>query len=220
MIDLDALAGGRVVDLTHPVRDGMPVFPGDPVVRFATHVEVADGGYHVTRLQLGTHSGTHVDAPRHIRDDGSGVDAFDLAACFGPARVVDVSAGPGSTITAADCDIDIGALAPGERLLLRTGWSTRFGSDDFFTAFPSLHRDLAHDLVAAGVVLVGLEQPSVSATDHLAVHATLLDAGVVLVETLAGLPQLTRSQVLLACLPLRVSGGDGAPVRALAWEPA
>src|SRR5690606_29452456 len=154
------------------------------------------------------------------RDDGSGVDAFDLAACFGPARVVDVTAGPGSTITAADCDLDLASVRRGDRLLLRTGWSTRFGADDFFTAFPSLDLDLAERLADAGVALVGLEQPSVSQTDHLAVHAALLDAGVVLVETLAGLPQLTRSQVLLACLPLRVSGGDGAPVRALAWEPA
>jgi kynurenine formamidase len=203
----------EIVDLTHPLRDGLDVYPGDPGVSLKTFREVADGGYHLSLLTTGLHIGTHLDAPRHVFDEGAGVDRLDLRRLVGPARVVDVA---GETIAASSVDLDLDGLEPGARLLFRTGWSSRFGTPDYFGHYPDLDLELARELVAREVALVGLEQPSVHGTLHREVHEVLLEREVAIVEGLANLDRLPR-EVFLACLPLPFAGADGSPCRAVAW---
>ena len=78
----------RIVDLTHPITDGMPVFPGDPAVSFE-HMHV--GGYGITELRLGTHVGTHLDAPGHCIAGGRTLDRIPLEALVGWAEVLDLT---------------------------------------------------------------------------------------------------------------------------------
>src|SRR5262245_35316905 len=105
-------------DLTRVIQPGMPVYPGDPPVRFAEHSSVADGGFRVTRLEFGTHTGTHVDAPAHVDPAGPGVDALSLESLVGEARVIDVShRGRGDAILAKDL---AGRVSLRGRVLLRT----------------------------------------------------------------------------------------------------
>lgn len=205
-----------IVDLTHPIADGTPAYPGDPGVTLETFHEVTEAGYHVGLFTSGTHVGTHVDVPRHVSDDGLTSERVDLSRCVGAARVVDVpNCGAGGIISAETAEL--GVVQAGDRILFRTGWASHWGAADYFTDFPDLDLALARELAAAGVVLVGLEQPSVHRTQHLEVHRALLDSEVLIVEGLANL-ELLPERVMLACLPLPIVGGDGGPCRAVAWE--
>jgi arylformamidase len=192
----------------------MPVYPGDPPVAFLAHNHLAADGCRVTAVRLGTHVGTHLDAPAHFLQDGATVDELPLPALVGPARVVDVADTlPGGMISPER----LGKVSHGERLLLRTDWDCKFGTGEYYTAFPSLAPDAVLKLAERRVALIGLETPSVCA-GHAAdveAHQLLLEAGVVIVEGLTGLARL-QARVWLIALPLRLEGLDGSPCRVIA----
>jgi arylformamidase len=202
------------IDLTLPLRPGMPVYPGDPPVAFLRHNALATHGFAVSAVRMGSHTGTHIDAPAHFLEAGWTVDALSLSALVGTARVVDL------TDRESEAEIQarqLGRVRMGERLLLRTDWSRRFGEGAYYTKFPSLAPDTVRLLVEKRVALLGLETPSLC-LDHDAdagAHQALLGAGVVIVEGLAQLAALPE-RVLLIALPLRLAGLDGAPCRAIA----
>jgi len=184
----------RLFDLTYPLGCHTPVFPGDAPVRLQPAATLDRDGYRATRLDLGTHSGTHVDAPAHLLPDGPPLDALPLDLWIGPALLLDAK------------DFETAATRGVERLLLA-------GCPD------GMPLEWAQDLARNGVRLLGLDGPSLDALDsrELPCHRALLGAGVVLVENLrlAGAP---RGPGTLYCLPLAVEAGDGAPARVL-WEP-
>jgi len=192
-------------DLTRPLTVGGPVYPGDPPVAFFPHADLARDGCRVTSVRFGTHAGTHLDAPAHFLADGASVERLPLAALLGPARVVDLRLAEDLTV------------APGERLILRSGWEERWGEPDYFTAFPALPDALAERLAAAPAALLGRDTPSLHpvAAEDARLHRLLLGAGVVLVENLVGLAALP-GRVWLAALPLPLQGLDGAPCRVVA----
>lgn len=198
------LPGLVLRDLTRLISPGMPVYPGDPAVCFRTHAEYAEHGYRVTEVTLGTHTGTHLDAPAHFLPEGVGVEALPLTALVGPARVANLH-DPQLTV------------APGERLLLRSGWSAHWSEPEYFERFPGLPEDLAERLAAAPAALVGLETPSLhpDADIDARLHQRLLGAGVVIVEGLVGLMELPE-RIFLAALPLPLQGLDGSPCRVIA----
>lgn len=209
----------KIIDLSHPLCDGMPVFPGDPAVTFEQTQTISQTGYNVTRLCTGTHAGTHLDVPRHCIHGERGVDRVPLDVLVGWAEVLDLpDKGPGSEITAADLDTFASRIEEGARVLVRTGWSKRFGQADFFSDFPGVTEGAALWLTARKVRLFGLEQPSVHPRRHLEVHKALLSAEVVVIETMANLHELTQDRVYLAALPLRLAGLDGSPARVIAIE--
>ena len=186
-----------ILDLTRPLAPGMAVWPGDPPLAIQPVTAVADGAA-VSRLCLGTHTGTHVDAPAHLFAGGTGVDQLPIEALIGPAWVADAPAG--RPATAADLQA---IIPPGcQRLLLRGA--------------AGLTADGAQWLVAHGLRLVGTDADSVDAveSEDLPAHRALLAAGVVIVEGLA-LSAAPVGPCELLCLPLRLVGADGAPARAV-----
>jgi kynurenine formamidase len=202
------------VDLTLPLMPAMPVYPGDPPVAFLSHAAWLEDGFRVTAVRLGTHTGTHLDAPAHFLADGVTVDQLSLQALVGPARIIDATQVP------AGCPVrraDFGEIARGERLLLRTDWHRAYGRDEYYNAFPSLAGDAVEGLVEAGAALIGMETPSLC-SDHdqdARAHTDLLRAGIVILEGLTGLDRLPPSIWLIA-LPLRLAGLDGSPCRVIA----
>jgi arylformamidase len=195
----------RIYDLTRTFTEGMPVYPGDPPVRFEPHTRYAADGYRVTQVSMGTHAGTHLDAPAHFLPDGITVDALVLEQLVGPARVVHIG--------------DVTEVQPGERLLIRTGWGGRWGEPEFFKSFPGIPEELARMLAQAPAALLGLETPSLHPDQDVdaRLHRELLKAGIVVVENLVGLDRLPE-RVWLAALPLPLAGLDGSPCRVVAWN--
>ncbi|MDP9026163.1 MAG: cyclase family protein, partial [Actinomycetota bacterium] len=207
----------RIIDLTHPLRSGMPVYPGDPPVHIAPAVSIADVGVNVMRLELGTHSGTHVDAPRHSFDDGDAIDAVDLARLIGPARIIAVPDLPARTRIRADrIDEQLRGVRPAEIVLFRTGWSQRFDQADY-RDHPFLDADVAHRLLDAGVTTMGVdalspdETPTDDSAPQLAFHEVFLGAGGLIIENLARLDEVTSAAPRFVGLPLPIADGDGSP---------
>ncbi|PWJ49896.1 Kynurenine formamidase [Quadrisphaera granulorum] len=207
----------RVVDLSHPVRSGMPVFPGDPAVTTEPALDVAADGCAVTALHLGSHSGTHVDAPSHVIPGGATLDQLDLALFTGPALVVDARGhAPGAPIGWSAFEHRSTDLAPGVVVLVHTGWDERWGTASY-EQHPHLTAGVAERLLAAGVRTVGVDTLSPDPLHTLAFHRVWLGAGGVIAENLRGLGQLAAlDHPHVHLFPLPIDHGDGAPVRAVA----
>jgi len=203
-----------LVDATMTIRPGMPVWPGDPEAGIRPVCSMENGdGCNVSELQLGTHTGTHIDAPRHYLADGPGVEALPLEALTGPCWVMDL----------AEVDEEIRpehlqAAPPCDRLVLRTGNTRRrlAEQDCFCREFAHIGEEAARHLVNGSVRLVGIDYLSVErfGAENSPVHRILLKAGVVLVEGL-DMRQVQQGWWRLTCLPLKIAGADGAPARAL-----
>lgn len=204
------------IDISMPIRPGMPTFPGDPPVAIETLRDLARGDpYRLCALALGSHAGTHVDAPRHFLDLAPGVDALDPEALWGPCVVVEVPE-QHRLVTESDLPADRSA----RRLLFRTANSRRWEREKgFFPDYVALAPAAARRLVERGVRLVGIDSLSIEndSSGRYPVHRTLLSAGVVVLEGLR-LATAPAGGYELACLPLRIEGGDGAPARAVLRE--
>jgi kynurenine formamidase len=206
-----------IYDLTHTITNGMPHFAGDPEPRVEEgHATLP---WRVSALHLGSHSGTHVDAPRHYLPHGRGIDAYPPARFIGPGIVVDARGfGDDQPINAHV--LDNLPLRAGSFVVLRTGWEHYWGQERYFR-HPYLAGDLALALVERGVALLAIDVLNVDSTVSGAAdaHARLLGADVLIVENVRGLDMLTAGQpYIFAFMPLALGPIDGAPVRALAWD--
>ena len=204
-----------IIDISRPIGADTPVWPGDPAVVVERVASVAAGDpADVSRLQLGTHSGTHVDPPAHFVPGGATVDELPLDVLVGPVVVADLTAAE-SIDTAA---LEALALPAGTvRVLLKTAAAgpSRGGSGAAAPDRGILTVDGARWLVERGVRLVGADTLSIEAGTHgYPAHRLLLEAGVVIVEGL-DLSPAAPGDYDLVCLPLRIAGGDGAPARAV-----
>jgi kynurenine formamidase len=205
---------------THLIDLTLTAYHGMRGVEIHPHTHLDQEGYNTTQLKLYSHAGTHADAPRHFLRDGLTLEQVDIHQCVGPALVINVAhKAPNSLITVADLGSRAAEIQPGARVLLYTGWDQHAELPDYRTHFPRISRELAHWLVERGVWLVGVETPSVAALhdrqELTEVHQILLAGQVVIVECLCNLHRLP-STVFFIALPLKIQGGDGSPVRAVA----
>jgi kynurenine formamidase len=208
-----------MVDLTLPICDGLSG------VKVAPAKTIAVDGWNAATLTLYSHCGTHMDAPAHFLAGGATIDQLALDLCRGPAKVLNLTpAEPRELVTVQRLARWTDMIQPGDRLLLRTDWYRRLGTTAYRDQLPRISVELARWFVQRGVALIGVEPPSVADVNNrqelTEVHQTLLQAGIVIVEGLAYLDELQQAVVEFIVLPLRVKGGDGSPVRAIAVEAA
>jgi len=209
----------KIYDISLPISPDLPVWPGDPPVALTRVERIADGAQaNVTRLEMGAHTGTHVDAPDHFLDDGRMVDRLDLSVLTGPCRVLHL---PDEVRLITADELALAGLPEGtERLLLRTRNSHlwRRTEREFQADFTAISADGAEWLVARGVRLVGVDYLSVAPYDApLDTHRILLRAGLVVLEGL-DLSTVPGGSYTLYCLPLKLAGAEGAPARAILVE--
>lgn len=208
----------RLVDLTLPLR------PGERGVTCEPARTLARDGWNAATWQLYSHAGTHMDAQVHFGAGPETIDTKPLAQCLGFAWVVNlVPTAPRALLTVADLGTVTDRFAPGESLLLRTDWHRHVADPALYRdALPRIGEGLARWCVDRRVRLLGVEPPSVADVNALPevtrIHQILLGGGVTIVEGLAHLDQLAQEKVLFVALPLKLAGGDGAPVRAIAVE--
>src|SRR5512137_1821783 len=132
----------ELIDLSVPIDEGAPCFPGDPPPRLLPHATVASDGCNVTRIEISSHQGTHIDAPRHVLDGGLPIDRIPLSTFHGPASLVDLRPG-GALAPRAPIGLELlephaAAFAPGARVVYRTGWDRMWGRPGYFEECPSL----------------------------------------------------------------------------------
>jgi arylformamidase len=207
----------KLIDVTVPIRDAMTVYRGNPLVRIRPVMTLATDGVLVSELCLGSHTGTHVDAPSHFIKGGKGIDRVDPERFIGPAWVADLRRVKGG-ISAADL---AKARIPrsSRRILLRTSNSRWWHpARAFRTDFVYLAADGADWLVERGVQLVGIDYLSIEGfgVAGAPTHKRLLSAGIPILEGL-DLFNARPGRWQMAALPLRIKDGDAGLTRAVLW---
>jgi arylformamidase len=202
------------IDISLPLRSGMPHWPGDIPVNIQQKMSMAEGDVcNLRTLSMSAHTGTHMDAPLHFIRDAVAMDSMPLDATIGPARVVEIA----NDTTITRDELKEFRPRPGERLLFKTRNSNwwRDRCRFFMKNFVALNADAARYLVECGVRTIGVDYLSVGAYegDGVETHQVLLGAGIWVIEGL-DLSAVEPGAYDLVCLPLRIEGGDGAPARA------
>jgi arylformamidase len=205
----------NIYDVSLPVSTDLPVWPGDPPIALERTSSIQAGAVaNVTRIVLGSHAGTHVDAPRHFFEKGRTADEIPLEACIGPCLVIEHV--PERPIERED--LDSRDFEGCRRILFKTrnsdAWArARAG---FTEHYVSLGLSAALSLVERKTVLVGLDYLSIEAFNAPGnpVHSILLENEIVIVEGL-DLSAVRPGKYELICLPLKIAGSDGAPARAV-----
>jgi arylformamidase len=203
----------KLLDVSVPLVARMPVYPGNPEFELQPVKRIGDGGSsNVSRLIMGTHTGTHVDAPRHFIDDGDAVDELPLDLLLGRARVVEITKRGG---IGAD-ELAAAGLREDIRVLLKTSNSALWNGEGFHEDYTYVTEEGARYLVAQGVKVIGVDYLSVEQYKKAGApaHRALLSEGVVIIEGL-NLSEAEPGMYEMYCLPLRVAGGDGAPARVI-----
>ena len=216
----------RWVDLSFPIREGMAVYPSrwHPAVQITRMGRHGVEGRESRRLVLGTHTGTHVDAPLHFIPGGRSIDSFPPELMMGPAGVIDLApARARKEYGLAEVKAALGRRRVLPRMLVRFGWSRRSRSAEYFTEAPYLALGACRWLAGRGVRLLGMDIPSVDCHQHgrgsgndCPNHRALLGRGVFLLEGLARLEKLRGDAVRLMVFPLNIMGADGSPARCFA----
>ena len=200
----------KIYDVSVAITPTMPVYPGDPAVDVERTLEIAKGDVaNVTRLKLGAHTGTHVDAPAHFIEGGMTVDQIPLNLLIGRARVLEVSAA-GITEEVLD-EFD---FTDDARVLFKTRNSYLWNEKSFVTEFVYLTKGAAEHLVENGIKVVGIDYLSVEKYNFTSpdAHRTLLGNGTIIIEGL-DLREVEAGDYEMICLPMKIEGGDGAPAR-------
>ncbi|MBM3146555.1 MAG: cyclase family protein [Actinobacteria bacterium] len=206
------MSGARVYDVTAPLRPDMPTWDDEPGPRLEWQARLADGRDHdLSSFSMGSHSGTHVDAPAHYVRDGGTVERLPVGALLGPAVVVEHTGD--ADITAADLAA-LGVDGTTRRVLFKTGNGRLWDDPTFRRDYVALAASAALSVVELGLELVGIDYLSIEAYDSpgFAVHHALLEAGVVVLEGV-DLRRVPAGKYLLVCAPLKLVGAEGAPAR-------
>jgi arylformamidase len=202
------------IDVSVPLYTGMVHWPDNPPVQIEHMLDMARGDIcNVSTLAMGSHTGTHMDGPRHFLQTGKGLDEMPFDATLGLARVIEIR----DRESIKPDELRPLAIQQGERLLFKTQNSTRcWKSDTFVEDFVYVSQEAARYLASLGVRTVGVDYLSVGGytRDGLETHRALLEAGIWIIEGL-DLSQVEPGIYDLICLPLKIAQSDGAPARAI-----
>jgi arylformamidase len=211
---------GIIIDLTLPIEDKMPTFQAS----WHTKVSVSQLGYIQTvgretrELSLGSHTGTHIDAPLHFFSGGSSVDTIPLSALTGSVSIIDFSCLRKNQAITAEI---LKGIEITEKMIFYYNWSRYWKTDQYYRDYPFLTVESSQYLISEGVTLLGMDTPSpddsriaLGSKDDSMVHKAFLSHGVVLVEYLANLDSLPDFKGWdIIALPMKIKGCDGAPAR-------
>ena len=202
-----------LIDVSMDIEDGMIHWPTDPAVSIKHYSNIKDGkSSNNSEICFGTHTGTHIDAPRHFIDDGTGIDKLSLETLTGDCRVIDA----GGDIKCITGDFLAGKkIKNGERLLFKTKNSLWINAKDknFHEDYVYVAADAAKYMTEKGVIMVGVDYLSVEGY-HIGhdTHKTLLEAGIVVIEGL-NLYGVEPGDYKITALPIKIKNSDGAPSR-------
>jgi len=209
----------KVIDLTHTIESNMPVFPGTEKPKLEIANTIEKDGFKETLLTMFSHTGTHMDSPAHIFEDGATLDSYDVEYLTGRGVVIDCSAKKkGQTITMEDVMPYSQKIADSDYVLFRTGWDKYWGDEKYYDLFPYIDINVVRYLVESHVRGIGLDVISLDpmADVNLSNHRLALGNNVLIIENLTNLDKIKNEDFLLCLMPLKYKNADGAPIRAIA----
>jgi arylformamidase len=195
----------------------LPTYPGDPEVSLVSKNTISLQGYNVLNICMGTHSGTHVDAPLHLIDKSASINDISPEIFLGKAVFVEIIKSKNEAVNLQELkkfDIEEGGI-----LIVRTGWEDNKYRKCYFTDFPYFSPDCAEYIISKKIKTIGTDMPSVDGpSQNAAFHKKILSAGIPIVEGLINLKQVVGKTMMFCALPLNIKNSDGSPVRAVAFE--
>ena len=211
----------KVIDLTHEIREDMPVYPGTYKPKFIPANGYDRDGFKETLLQICTHTGTHIDPPAHLYTGGKTLDQFPISQFIGKALVIDCQNLKAGQLITMKQIIPYGKLADkADFLLFHLGWDQYWGTDAYFDNYPCID-DEALDYIIAGSYkgigfdVIGLDPVSdTNLTRHKKLFAS---CDIINIENLKNLALCGSGLFWFSCFPLKIKDGDGSPIRAVAW---
>lgn len=208
----------KLYDISLPISNDLPFWPGDPSVSLMMTSSIAKGDQcNITSIQMGAHAGTHVDAPYHFLEEGATIDTIPLETFIGPCFVVEIDA----EVLIEKKDLQKYDIGGHLRILIKTRnselWANNISS--FETNFVALGIDAAQYLIDMNTILVGIDYLSIESfqSDGFPVHKLLLKNNITILEGL-NLSGVKAGVYELLCMPLRMHGCEGAPARVLLRE--
>lgn len=207
-----------IIDLSHSIGPGMPVFPGAqaPQIR---DLDLFDKlGVYVKTFSFDGHTGTHLDVPKHFFADGETTSSLDVSTFTGQAAIVDCTKISAGNIIPLQVIEDAGIMEENDFIIFYTGWSKKWGAEDYFENYPVISQELAAKLAESKIKGIGLDVISIDPVESVDAinHKIVLGAGKIIIENLTNLEQILNKQFTLSCFPLNIKDGDGSPVRAVA----
>lgn len=201
----------KIIDLTHPLSSSLPVyFPWHPKTELVKTANFPEHRCEVTRLTVGTHTGTHIDAPSHVIEGARRLDQYDPHLWVRETMVLDFTPRePRREITRKELESKLKRKGVG--VLIKTGWDVYFGSEEYYKTYPPLSADGAEFLVEMEVPILAADTPYT-----LDVHYICLQKGIPLVTNINNSSRLYEGFMTMIAAPLLIEGGDGAPARVFA----
>lgn len=205
----------KIIDISLPLSETTIVYPNNVPLSIETHAHMPESTTHLSKIIMGTHTGTHVDAPMHAVIGANSLDQIPLETFIGICRVIDVSHRVGGEAVKKE---DLGKVLSGERILIKTSNSIR-GFDNFYDDYVYLDGDAADWLAEIGVSLVGIDYLSIKqrGSKDQRPHTSLLGKNIPIIEGI-NLNHVGAGKYELICLPLKLVGVEGGPVRAILRE--
>ena len=207
-----------LIDMTHTIAPDIPIYPGTPAPTLCPACTLTRDGFRETLLTFSSHTGTHMDAPAHLLQDGRTLDQMPMSQFSGRATVLDVSE-EGPVITEAFLRANYDAIHCADFILFYTGWEERWGTEGFLEdTFPVPDEEAAGYLLSRGLKGVGTDAISIDrlGNGRLPIHHILLRDSVLILENLCLKKIRGRKDFLFFALPMKFRDTDGAPIRAFA----
>lgn len=221
----------KIIDLTTTLSRNMLTTPSPghhPGFQLERTADFIKDGKTVSKLTFGTHTGTHTDAPLHFIQDGLNIDEVPLDALVGEAVVIDMShKGAQSIITAQDLEESNADVKAGDILVIRTNWSKKWGSQDYYKKRPGLSEGAAQWIVKKQVKSIAVDMSGVDPPSQYGVspkeggspvHKILLGNNIYITEYLQNIDQISSKRFMIVILPLKIEGAEAAPSRVIAIE--
>ncbi len=208
----------QVIDLSHLISPDMPVYPGTEPPLFETPVSIEDDGFLEKKITLFSHTGTHVDAPAHMRPGALTLDRMRIDKFLGTGFVIDISRIPGTLIDKEVLTPFSQQLEEKDFVLMYSGWSDFWESQKYFGKYPVLSEEAANWICRFNLKGIGIDMISVDHIDSpdMPVHQALFKHDLIIIENLTNLASLVKKDFTFFCLPVKIDTADGAPTRAVA----
>lgn len=210
----------KIVDLSHELRNGTVVYPGDPVVDITVATTKEADGYNLSNVHIGSQSGSHVDAPYHFKSDAKTVDRMELSYFMGNALVIDASyKKEREAITLEEVKQYEDQIRQVDIVMFRTDWYRYEGEERFFD-HPYLSKEAGEYLLASGIRTLAIDAINLDETGgtQFPVHEMYARESGLIAENLAHFDEIDFAEPFVIFLPLKLTGVDGSPVRAVAVD--
>jgi len=207
-----------IIDLSHPIEAGMPVYPGTDAPALDVAANYKEAGFKEIRIQICSHVGTHLDCPAHLYPEGMTVDQMPLHLFYGSGLVLDCSELGERPIEAGFIQRFEKTIVNKEFILFYTGLDKKWGSPDYFTSYPAFTAEAMQALARMDIKGIGIDAVSIDPVDALQYtnHQIFLREPRIIIENLRQLDQLIDREFVFMSLPVKIKNGDGSPVRAAA----